>query len=258
MPEIGIFPFGEEVQKIEQTDRSPKKAFVLGVYASAVHARWINLQGKTVVRAMAVASEPYIFWRGENVEEIIGAIQIPHQLGRLVAADVQFNGPSGIALDKQILKPLGLAREDVWLCDLIPHSCMNAAQQKAIEREYMPLVEKYDLPVPTVPKVPSRLTDDQRRKAILEEIEKSNAEEIIVLGDKPIQWFLNYYDERWMRLSDFPLYGKRHLVKIAGKPYSLLPLAHPRQIARLGRSSRKWFELHQIWADSDSKLRGAG
>ena len=36
------FPFGQELKKVEQKDRSPKQAFVLGVYASAVHARWID------------------------------------------------------------------------------------------------------------------------------------------------------------------------------------------------------------------------
>jgi len=30
------FPFGKQVHTVEQTDRAPKKVFVLGVYASAV------------------------------------------------------------------------------------------------------------------------------------------------------------------------------------------------------------------------------
>ena len=34
MNEIGIFPFGEQVHDVVQQDRSPKKVFVLGVYAS--------------------------------------------------------------------------------------------------------------------------------------------------------------------------------------------------------------------------------
>ncbi len=253
MKKIGVFPFGKEVRKVEQTDRSPKKVFVLGVYASAVHARWVNSQGKTIVRALAVASEPYIFWRGENAGEIIDTVQIPQQLGNLVPAEKQFNGPSGIALDELILHPLGLDRKDAWLCDLVPHSCMNASQQKAIEREYNPIAPKYGLPVPTVPKVPNRLTDEERRNAILDEIEESEAEKIILLGDKPIQWFLKYYDDRWRRLSDFQPYGRWHDAKIAGQQYQVLPLAHPRQAARLGRSSQKWFELHQEWLNAFGK-----
>jgi len=43
---IGIFPFGEEVHKVEQKDRSPKQVFILGVYASAVHARWLDNDGR--------------------------------------------------------------------------------------------------------------------------------------------------------------------------------------------------------------------
>ena len=34
------YPFGEKVHRLVQEDRSPKRVFVLGVYASAVHAKW--------------------------------------------------------------------------------------------------------------------------------------------------------------------------------------------------------------------------
>jgi hypothetical protein len=34
------FPFGEVVRPVVQQDRRAKSVFVLGVYASAVHARW--------------------------------------------------------------------------------------------------------------------------------------------------------------------------------------------------------------------------
>ena len=57
------FPFGETVKPLVQEDRTPKKVFVLGVYASAVHARWKN-GANTKCNALAVASEPRIFWDG--------------------------------------------------------------------------------------------------------------------------------------------------------------------------------------------------
>jgi hypothetical protein len=41
------FPFGETVRPLVQQDRSPKKVFVLGVYASAVHARWKKVKDKS-------------------------------------------------------------------------------------------------------------------------------------------------------------------------------------------------------------------
>ena len=251
MISIRTYPFGQPVQEVVQTDRTPKKVFVLGVYASAVHARWINKIEKIVVNALAVASEPYIFWRGEDADSIIQQIALPKELGRLVPAKQEFNGPSGIALDNLILTPLGLERNQAWLCDLVPHSCGNPSQGKAIEREYLPIAHKYNLAKHSVPPVPNRLTDEHRRKAILDEIIESEARALILLGDKPIQWFLSYFDKHWNKLSDFgredQSYGQLHNTYISGKKIGVLPLAHPRQIAKLGLSIAAWYESHKQW-----------
>jgi len=128
-----VFPFGSKLQKVEQLDKTPKKVFVLGVYASAVHAKWINVNGKVKVNALAVASEPYIFWKGDGAKQIIDKVEIPATLGTLIPANENFNGPSGKVLDNLYLKPLGYSREDAWLCDLLPYSRINPNQQKAIE-----------------------------------------------------------------------------------------------------------------------------
>jgi hypothetical protein len=101
------FPFGKDLKKVEQKDKSPKKAFVLGVYASAVHASWIGTNRKQKVAALAVASEPEIFWTGANAEKIISSIEIPEQLGRFaLLVNRNLNGPSGRALNNLFLKPL--------------------------------------------------------------------------------------------------------------------------------------------------------
>ncbi|MDO9087969.1 MAG: hypothetical protein Q7U53_17315 [Anaerolineaceae bacterium] len=256
MENIGTFPFGQPVHVVHQADRTPKKVFVLGVYASAVHARWINTRNKTVVSALAVASEPYIFWRGDNVESILQKIEIPGELGELVPPEKSFNGPSGLALDDLILNPLGLERDQAWICDLVPHSCVNPGQQRAIEREYFPLKDKYNLPEPSVPSVPQILSDEKRRNQILAEIIESRAVTLIMLGDKPIQWFLKFYDNRYKRLSDFvqteDLYGHLNDTRIENVDLKILPLAHPRQIAKLGKSSDIWYKAHQNWLKKTS------
>ncbi|MFB3880990.1 MAG: uracil-DNA glycosylase family protein [Armatimonadota bacterium] len=203
------------------------------------------------MKALAVASEPYIFWRGENVGAIVREIPIPEQLGMLEPADPALNGPTGIALDEWILGPLGLKREDAWLCDLVPHSCMNSRQRAAIARAYQPAVNSYGLPAPSVPGVPRRLATECRRQQILAEIESSEAGTLVLLGDQPIQWFLSHYDGRWHRLRDFgtdsQTYGVLHHVHLGTKTLGILPLAHPRQIARLGPASGRWYDLHQAW-----------
>jgi hypothetical protein len=39
-----------------------------------------------------------------------------------------------------------------------------------------------------------------------------------------------------------------------GTQIDVLPLAHPRQVAKLGKSSPTWFNLHQAWLESAGNL----
>ncbi len=255
---LGAFPFGEPVKKVEQQDRDgPKPMFVLGVYASAVHARWLDPAGRTVVRALAVASEPGIFWRGDGVEAIVAAIQVPHDVGRLVPAAPNLNGPSGRALDTSYLEPLGYTRSDVWLCDLVPHACMNPGQERAIRRAYMPAQALHHLPDPSVPLVPTQFSDASRRAEIRQEFQASQAEILVTLGDKPLQWFVNQETGRRYTLRQFgttaAAYGRLHPVQIGEHHLHLLPLAHPRQVARLGHHSEEWAALHEQWVQTRAR-----
>jgi uracil-DNA glycosylase len=252
------FPFGQPLKDVVQQNRTPKRVFVLGVYASAVHARWVAPDGKTLVRALAVASEPCIFWRGENAAEIIAGIQVPPELGKLEAS--KLNGPSGNTLDGSILKPLGLTRDDAWLCDLVPHSCCNPAQLAAIKRgEYNRKAQPHGLPAASIPPKPKVLADDARQQAILSELIESQAEILILLGDEPIKWCLRPLCPQWQwkRLSaiqSYGSYGQLHDAQIGQRKISVLPLVHPRQIERLGSSSKLWSDRHKEWECNPVRL----
>ena len=250
---MNTFPFGSTLTKVEQKDKLPKKVFVLGVYASAVHAKWIDSDNKSVVKALAVASEPYIFWKGDNADKIIENIQVPKEVGRLEPADSIYNGPSGLILDTMFLNPMGLTRDDAWLSDLIPYTRINTAQRKALKRYYEPLVQKYDLPKCTIPNYDSQeFNNDIRRNEILKELESSGAKIIVLLGDLPIKHFIAHYiDDKRKTLADFGKktseYGKLHTVRINNKEYQILPLVHPRQAGQLGRADQDWNDLHRQW-----------
>jgi hypothetical protein len=249
-PSLGTYPFGQSVRPVVQTDRTPKRIFILGVYSSAVHARWISPAGKTLVTALAVASEPYIFWRGDGVQEILERIVVSTGAGKLVPASSQLNGPSGQALDDDVLTPLGLTRDDTWLCDLVPHTCLNRNQRAAVEREYVPRMEKFGLPPVTSPPVPKSFADAKRRQEVLDELVESQAAIVVLLGDAPIQHWLSYFDPRWKKLADLQEYGRLHEVELPGRKVRVLPLTHVRQIAALGAHSPKWFDQHREWVDS--------
>ncbi len=257
-----FFPFGQKLKKVEQKERYPKKVFVLGVYASAVHARWVDGNGKQKVSALAVASEPEIFWTGNNAEEIISEIKIPVQLGRLtVPTNRMLNGPSGRALDSLFLKPLGYNRKEAWLCDLLPESRVNEKQRKAIDKHYSDsLIEKFGLPKATIPDFDkTELNLQTRRDEILKELEESKAETLILLGDLPIKWFLRFYDKRYSRLVQFgeteSTYGRQHEISINNKIYNVIPLCHPRQADRLGNATAKWGNLHDKWIKEKTRKR---
>ncbi len=246
------FPFGQELHPLVQEDRSPKKIFVLGVYASAVHARW-KKDGKIVCQALAVASEPEIFWDGDEskAKAIIGQIKIPKELGYLEPAGKQLNGPSAKVLYENILKPLGYSRRDAWLCDCLPETRLNPSQVKAIREKYNPLIEKYRLNSVTIPTRPSAFCDKARSLEITEELMQSEAELLVLLGDIPIAEYLKKVaDVPYSTLGEYVYmygYGTKTEVTINGKKIQVLPLAHPRQIGALGAHSEKWFLAHKEW-----------
>jgi hypothetical protein len=255
-----MFPFGNVLQAVKQTDCSPKKMFILGVYASAVHARWIGADGKQKVNAFAVASEPYIFWRGDGAKEIIERIKIPPEIGYLTEPSVKgLNGPSGRALDELYLRPLGIDRSETWLCDLLPESRVNPQQEKAIEKHYLPFALQQKLPPSTIPQFnAAELDSEKRRVEILNELKKSQADTLILLGDLPIKWFLKYYvDSKPAKLSQFGTtqdsYGRMHEMIVAGRTMNVLPLCHPRQAGKLGTASSQWGLLHEAWIRRSGK-----
>ena len=246
------FPFGETVHPLIQQDRSPKKVFVLGVYASAVHARW-KKENKIVSAAIAVASEPRIFWDGNQQEasEIISRIRIPEEMGVLEPAGSHLNGPSAKVLDDHILAPLGFKRNDAWLCDLLPETRLNRHQLDVIEKKYAPQAKIYGLNDVTIPKRPSTFCDKSRSAEIVSELEESKAELLVLLGDIPIRQFLNRVAEvKFKNLKEYVDlygYGNSSQIVINDKVYKVLPLAHPRQIGKLGTHIKKWHKLHCDW-----------
>ncbi len=163
-----LFPFGQELHPLVQEDKSSKKVFVLGVYASAVHARW-KKNGEIVCQALAVASEPRIFWDG-NIDEakhIIEKVNMPSELGVLEPAGKQLNGPSAKVLDENILAPIGYTRAEAWLCDCLPETRINSSQAKVIKDRYNPLIEKYGLNPVTIPNRPTAFCDKNAPKKSL-------------------------------------------------------------------------------------------
>jgi uracil-DNA glycosylase len=249
------FPFGQKLKPLVQEDCTPKKVFVLGVYASAVHARW-KRDGQIICQALAVASEPRIFWDGDvdEARAIIEAVGMPRELGILEPAGKQLNGPSAKVLDENILAPLGFTRSEAWLCDCLPETRLNPSQVKALREKYEPLIEEHHLNPVTIPKRPNVFCDQARSAEITEELIQSEADLLVLLGDIPIaQYLKKVADVPYSTLGEYVElygYGNPTPATIAGKTIRVLPLAHPRQIGALGAHSEKWCQAHREWEES--------
>lgn len=263
-----VFPFGAPLRKLTQQPPQPgarqKKVFVLGKYASAVHARI----GKCP--ALAVASEPSIFWRGENAISYVPRVQEP--VGPLIPSGLHHNGPSGAALDKHYLTPIRsdrvnrrpLTRDDVWLCDLVPHALLNDGQVLAIERHYEPLRLGYpDLELPRVTLPTVRDWDKYCNARRLEQIEfellKSECDYVITLGEHALKSLLWRNDRRHFphhKLSQHcatvATYGTWCDFDFRGKSMKALPLAHMR--VTVLHKIEKWAAVHAKWASSNPSL----
>jgi uracil-DNA glycosylase len=188
------FPFGMPIKPVQQEDRSQKRVFVLGVYASAVHALWLDDKDDSVIiNALAVASEPEIFWRGDKPEDIVAKVKLAVGAGSLVPASRTLNGPSGIALDELFLAPLGVCRDQAWLCDLLPESTCKPNQAAALGREYLPRMARLGLPSYQFPPVPKELMTAARATEVEEKILEASPSVLVTLGDPPLKWFASRY-----------------------------------------------------------------
>jgi hypothetical protein len=257
------FPFGSQLRRVAQDESSgAKDYFILGVYASAVHAEWRAPNGKLISPAVAVASEPSIFWNGnlEEAREIIDGINIPEAVGRLAPAAGQFTGPSARILDEKVLAPLGLTRKDVWLCNLLPETRLNPGQAALIREKYNPLREKFALPEVTIPKRPATFCGNERKEELLAEFLRAKPKTLITLGEAPLIQFVipllkkSGVNFPYKKLSDFPKYGQKIPIELGGYVFNLLPLTHPRQIGALGSHSRDWFQRHAEWVAEQINL----
>ncbi len=252
------YPFGEVSNPLVQEDRTPKKAFVLGVYASSVHARWVK-NGEVICNSLPIADEPRLFWDGNEKEEneIISRVAIPEALGALEPLGNHINGPVSKVLDEDILEPLGLSRDEVWLCDCLPEPRLFPSEYIDIRDKYNPLIKDYDLNDVTIRRRPVVFCDERRAREISEELIESEAELLILLGDITIGQYLRKAAKTPYRsLEEYSEefgYGERSTVTIRGREIEILPVAHPRQIGVYGAYNERWHKAHMEW---EKKMRG--
>jgi hypothetical protein len=184
------FPFGQLVGPVTWQQPGRKPVLVVGVYPSAVHGRWVDADGQTRIRAVAVANEPEPFWTGQDAQAHVAAVAatVPAAAGRLLSAPAH-NGPSGNALDGLVLAPLGLSREHIRIVDIDNRYMANPAQQTAIAASrYDRLVADGLLPPVTWrPRRPISHIPHDRSPTLADELDEADPGWAITLGREPLR-----------------------------------------------------------------------
>lgn len=241
------FPFGRPLENTPPQKARQAKAFVVGVYASAVHARWIGPDGKEACKALAIATEPCSFWDGTGAEAIIADLQktVPSDMGRLEVPGRQFNGPSGGTLLELYLAPLGLTPAECWITDLHDRYFLSPGNEKALARyEKLRNGVRSAAPEAALPRRPERVVPTQERLARLRgELRDSGAGLVITLGAEPLGALLG---NRARKLT-LDGYGSPEVLEVFGQRMRVLRLCHPRQAGGLGMSSETWAGAHAAW-----------
>jgi uracil-DNA glycosylase len=253
---LGTFPFGNPVLRVQQKDRIPKPVFSLGVYGSAVFAQFKPADSKSTIRYLPIDNEPEVFWRGtqEYTKKIISNINVSKLAGKLVAEDKNINGILGRLLDKYYLHPLKLHRDDVWICNLIPHLLLNKNERKSLKK-YNDLHTIFNLPEAEIPTKNDRFSfiNKKRYREIIEEIFQARPEVMISLGQQPLKWFLKEYDKNVGSLLSIKDYGSVKEIQIKSIKIKLIPLFHPRQLLKEKNRDTRVGLLHYDWLKNKVK-----
>lgn len=245
---VGTFPFGIPLRRTPpQTPSEPTRALIVGVYPSALHATWLGPEGKVRCRAMAVGTEPHSFWNGRDAGARLQEIQecVPERLGNLELPRGNYNGCSGQTLESDYLVPLQLKHEECWVTDLHDTYFVSPGNAKTITKQYTQHAAQVEgMPPVRFPEKPrlDRPTE-ARLHTLKNEFKQAAPEWVITLGNDPIGPIFDGHSGP----LDLQRYGKPFEAEVFGRRVKALCLCHPRQAARLGLSSRRWFDAHGLW-----------
>jgi hypothetical protein len=266
------FPFGDP-----STPRPPRrpggacKAFVLGVYPSAIHVRWdlpawAHAECGLVVGALAIADEPTVFWDGDSDRELVAAwkervgFREGNERGEWGHVRGVGNGTSGRPVRDGVLDALRVDVADTWFTDAINEfyvkrgGAKTRQQGDVLDDVYAPFAAKVGLNPANLPARPTpaalvRLAVSDHRDRLRQELADAGSPVVITLGEEARQVLAGIADDiagpPTSTLSRNTIvevaYGEPGTVTIDGTRVVWYAVAHP------GNRDTYWRGLHDAW-----------
>lgn len=254
MTSPAMFPFGQPVLPRPASADGPRRCFLLGAYPSALHVRWAPPPGRyRPIRAVPVDNEPEPFWQGADQEQRVERWRAEVGFDRAwgtVAPAGELNGSSGRWVDRQVLDPLGLTREEVWTTDCLTTYRRSVSVHARIQDTYNPFAGDVGLPAARLTEYPGE--EDvvaealAERHRLLEELERARPEQVITLGRAALRvlgHLVEVAGERpRLELRAMAGYGRAVGIRIGDRPAVWLALAHPGAPPPYQTAHARWVE----------------
>lgn len=226
----------------------PCETLILGAYPSALHVRWMSIDLASVA-AVAVADEPEPFWDGrdESAQFLrwLKTIAWDSEWGEVAPAG-RLNGSSGVWLTENVLCPLGLKREDVWITDCLDtYHESKGASVRLDSTQFRRLIARSAIPDRNLPAHPTeaQIVSGAQVDRLASGLRKCRPSRVITLDNAALRVFIRLLDQPppLPRLSPDNTYGCPHSVRILlGSSAEWMPLAHPAAPAKYQESHRRW------------------
>jgi hypothetical protein len=233
--------------------------FVLGVYPSALHVRW-QQPGGAVVGALAVDEEPTVFWDGvdaaRRIEQWQRTVGWEPGWGSIAAAGG--NGSSGRHVVDHVLRPLGIAPEQVYFTDCLPTYFIKPGSggQAEAMAAYDPFARSQNPPLPTADlptrPPPRRLVHraiTEEGPALRAQLTDAAAPMVVTLGQEAADVLAGIADAEPVRLTPGDDYGNLRSVTVDGRQMQWIPLIHP------GNRDSQWRARHEQWKQFAAAVR---
>lgn len=255
MPES--FLFGAPCLPRVTSARGHRPVLILGAYPSALHARWILPDGHGTIEAVAVDNEPVPFWSGNDLATHVQKWQRrakwKPEWGELTWP-LSTNGSSGLWVDENVIRVLGVQRSEVWLTDALDtYRMSDAIERRLNEIGIRRLINGLGIPPAKLRSHPSEsaiVTEglEQQADRIRAEIAECAPDMIVTLGNATLRVLREIYhlhDSVPGKLSSDPsIYGRLYDVHLGESTKArLLPLAHP-------GAPRTYQDAHERWIET--------
>ena len=248
------FLFGTPAKPYVPSRKGHCGTFILGAYPSAIYVKW--LPGKLPsIAAIAVADEPEPFWEGHDEVLLVlrwrQSLQWNSAWGEVQPAG-RLNGSSGVWLKENVLDPLRLQRQAIWITDCLDiyHESKSAAARldSPSFRRFMAQNRIPDRVLPAHP-TEAQIVRGAQLERLNVELRECQPQRIITLGNAALRVFDGLLEKpgAHSKLSPDKTYGRPLSVRTAfGSSVEWIPLAHPAAPKAFQAAHMRWLtRLHR-------------